>query len=201
MGLFLPWFWYFHICSTHVQLHCPIPARRKMLFASCLPPSGACFLFKSTATPSMTCDSIPMCHCPDLAAGELSWNISEYLGPSEDVQGQTGLGHTAPFSFTFVACARGMHISFPWLCERKGSLSNKQRILDVGIMKKRRNIAMERLLWIVLNALQPFVKLTGPKMRFRSFESKPAVKELYFLSRSCNGKYICLPRQSCKKYC
>lgn len=77
----------------------------------------------------------------------------------------------------------------------------KWRILDVGIMKKRRNIAMERLLWIVLNALQPFVKLTGPKMCFRSFESKPAVKELYFLSHSCNGKYICLPRQSCKKYC
>lgn len=60
-------------------------------------------------------------------------------------------------------------------------MSNVQRICDIGIMKKRRNIALERLLGVVLNALQPFIKLIALKICFRPLEVKTAAKKLHFL--------------------
>lgn len=124
VALFLPWFWFFHICTTHVQLHCPIPAGQMGDFFS--PASRSCWenIPKHSKWERRVglsfFSGIPLtdpCQCPQVL---LPWplNVSKRLGPKGDIQEHSVLRHRAPSPFVFVleGCTSAFLIHVRWFC-------------------------------------------------------------------------------------
>lgn len=123
VALFLPRCPVSHVCATRgraeglprhsLEAGGLFPSCLKQVLRKCKQSVGSergeqgSISFLATASPPATRGSVLTSHRPDLAVGERSLSISEYSGPSEDMQEQAGLGQRAPFPF------QGEHTSFP----------------------------------------------------------------------------------------